>query len=471
MSLVPAASGFPANLMFLAKRLSNFSRNTSRLTPLNLTAATADVSAGQPITVVTPPNALVDLDTFAMYFQGKAGTIDTTTGAFTSGTGVHFPKNIESIIRNLTVSSADRTIDSIQEYNRLFNVVLDHTAGQDCDVRRKVMSQGGNAVQQIIESGTPGPSDNARYVIDNWLGFLGTASPRTLDTSLMNPLKVTIDLAPSQILLLKTAATNPTYLLNDIYFTIDTIHVMDNMLSSQYHKMLASSPDAFLEVPFHRWATTNSVGGATGSTNFSVSSQSLDMVISIFSPLVASAPTWSDSAGINTSRALGSSTYFLRPSAFASTNNEFEVRDWQYQINGKSVPNWQMKNDITFANNMKALQANTDLLGGITTTLESGADGANGYPVAPLYPVTKVNKAYMSAYSAFIIRLNNDEERGWISGWNTAGTVATSQFNWNGTGMTKVGAAVGPLQIQNFIFCKCTSSLILKYGREIDVLQ
>lgn len=472
MSIVPAASGYPANLSFLARRLAQFSRNTTRMTPLNLTSASAGISAGQTISVVTPPNAIVDLDTFAMYFRGTAGTIDATTGAFTNTGNLYFPKNIESIIRTLTVGSADRPIDYIQEYNRLFNVILDHTAGQDCDVRRAIMSQGGAVVQGRLAGKDAAASDDQRYVIDNWLGFLGTATPRLLDTSLMNPLKISIDLAPAQILCSKTAATNPSYQLSDIYFTIDTINVMDNALSAMYHKMVASSPSAFLEVPYHRWATFNSVGGASGSTNFSVSSQSLDMVVSIFTPTVGTNTLWGDDGASPCSAALGSSSYFLRPSAFDNTKTNFQIRDWQYMINSRAVPQWPILNDITFAHNMQALQSNNDLLGGVTTTLDnaSGSDVVK-YPKASsgtfpaLYKVSPGNGAYLSAYAAFIVRLNNDEERGWITGWNTAGAVATSQFNWNGTTTT------ANLQLQNFVFCKCTSSLIIKYGREIDILQ
>ena len=78
------------------------------------------------------------VDTFSMYFKG---TTKATVGA------AIFPKNIESIILNLTVQSGDRIIDNIQEYNRIFNIILDHTAGKDCDLKRRVMSNGGDEVQ------------------------------------------------------------------------------------------------------------------------------------------------------------------------------------------------------------------------------------------------------------------------------------------------------------------------------------
>ena len=75
-----------------------------------------------------------------------------------------------------------------------------------------------------------------------------------------------------------------------------------------------------------------------------------------------------------------------------------------------------------------------------------------------------MNATYMSAYAAFIIRLNNNEERGWISGLNTSGNVLYSQFNWNGRGANINNS------LQNFVFCKTTSSFIIKAGRQTDVI-
>ena len=490
MSIVPAASGYPANLTFLARRLSQFSRNTVKLQPLNMTSASAGISAGQPISVMLPSNTILDLDTFTMYFKGSTISPSGAPAAI-------FPKNIESIIRNLTVQSGDRIIDNIQEYNRIFNLILDHTAGKDCDLKRKIMSNGGDEVQKLIQkpfTATDVPLER-RYAISAWLGFLGSATPRMVDMSIMSPLKITMELAQSAILVKNavsaTPGAQPTYQLSDIFFTIDTINVADNMLSAMYQKMLMSSPDAYLEIPYSRWSTANSVGGASGSTVFNVSSQSLDMCIACFSPVVSQADTFADSYG--SSSTLGSSPYFLRPSAFrgvqGSTPPRFEVIDWQYNIGGRYLPAWNVTNDLTYAVNMDALQASRDLLGGVTTTIEGAIFAAADpddvhvlYPPGPtatvtngvvvvtpgvndaLYAVSPLNEAYLSAYAAFIIHLNNNEERGWISGLNTSGNVLYSQFNWNGRGANIANA------LQNFVFCKTTSSFIVKAGRQCDVI-
>jgi hypothetical protein len=419
-----------------------------------------------------PSNAILDLDTFSMYFTGTT-TCTSSTG---SAGACCFPKNIESIIRNLNVQCADRTIDNILEYNRIFNTMMDHMSGTSSDFKRQVMCNGGLNVQEKIEavSGSGWSIANetgTRYAIHTWLGFLGSCRPRLIDASVMNPLKVTIELAPSQILVQNATATNPSYTLGDIYFTIDVINVMDGMLSAQYQKMLASSPDAIMEFPYARWQMYSGPASAQGTTIFNVSSQSLDYVVSFFSPAPSAQNTWTDSYGTNTSATLGTSTYFLRPSAFTNANVTFEVRDWQYSIGGRQLPAWPVTNDLTFSQNLDTMQANRDLLGGITPTLFSlGPDTTHTIPSGSVtsaygYNNSPFAKNYLSAYAAFMLRLNNDSEPGWITGLNTSGNVLYNQFTWNGTGTNLTNGI-----LQNFVFIRCTSSFVVKYGRQAEVI-
>jgi len=135
MSLTPAFSGYPQNLAFIAKRLAMFSRKTIKFQPLNLTSGVSTTSSGSPISVMLPRPGILDLDTFTMYFNGSTSCTSTATGTQTAG-GCCFPKNIESIVRNLTTSVADKQLESVQEYNRLINATLDHTSGIDSDYKR-----------------------------------------------------------------------------------------------------------------------------------------------------------------------------------------------------------------------------------------------------------------------------------------------------------------------------------------------
>ena len=457
MSMVPAASGYPSNLAFLARRLSGFSRQTIRLLPINMTSASATSSSGTPVSVMLPSNAILDLDTLSMFFQGS-----TTTSAGTAC----FPKNIETVVRNLNLMCGDRTIDNILEYGKLWNDIMDHTSGTDSEIKRSVMNNGGTVVKSKIIGGTIANETGVRYAINSWLGFIGSCRPRMVDSSLMNPLKLTLELAPSQILVQSTSATNPQYSLSDIFFTIDIVNVLDGVLSATYYKMLSSSPDAYLEFPYSRWSMFSSVGGTSGTTIFNNSSQSLDMVVSFFNPTTSAANQFTDSNGLNTSAIAGTSTYFMRPSSFRNSNGSvaFELKDWQYQIGGRQLPAWPVTNDLTYALNMDTIKANRDLLGGVTNTLDGTTALLAPTTSAYGYGVTPMNQNYMTAYSTFLIRLNNDEEPGWISGLNTSGNTLYSQFTWNGTGTVNGG------QLQNLVYTKCTSSFIVKYGRQAEVI-
>jgi hypothetical protein len=266
---------------------------------------------------------------------------------------------------------------------------------------------------------------------------------------------------------------NPSYSISDIYFTIDVINVMDGMMSLMYQKMLATQPQYFQEYPYSRWSVQSQAVGASGTTIFTTNGQSLDFVVSFFSPSPASAPAFNDNKGLNTSALAGTSTYFLRPSAFntfgsnAATNNiSFELRDWQFNIGGKYLPGFPITNDITFSQNMDTIKSNRDLLGGITPTITNYIDSnatlatsSYGYVNSPYV------KNYLAAYSAFLLRLNNDDEPGWITGINCSGNVLNNQFTWNGTGNVTSSA------LTNFVFSKCTASFIIKYGRQCFVQQ
>jgi len=252
---------------------------------------------------------------------------------------------------------------------------------------------------------------------------------------------------------------------------------MNNMVSDIYQKMLASSPDAALEYVYNRWQMYNGTAAAQGSTIITPTAQSLDMLVAFFSPSSSYATTFTDNKGANTSALLGSSAYFLRPAAFTNVTSNggvsFEVQDWSYSIGGKSLPSsFQVPNDWTIATNLAAMKSNNDLLGGLTSTLFAYNDTT--YTVGPGstvasnsaygYVNTPLAKNYLAAYAAFVLRLNNDDEPGWISGLNSMGNTIVSNFNWRGTSTVPNG------QLMNYVYAKSTASFIVKYGKQTEVV-
>jgi len=147
------------------------------------------------------------------------------------------------------------------------------------------------------------------------------------------------------------------------------------------------------------------------------------------------------------------------------TTMSLEIRDWQYTIGQTQYPGCAVTNDITFSQNLDAMKSNRDLLSGLTLSLTTTADNTVTLPASSYgYGYTPYNKNYLAAYAVFLIRLNNDDEPGWISGLNTSGNVMYNTFTWNGTG------TVTAANMQNWIFMKTTASFIVKYGMQAEIV-
>jgi hypothetical protein len=138
---------------------------------------------------------MVDLSTLSMCFTGS--TI-TTAGI------AAFPRNIENIIERLEVECNGQIIaEGLAGYNHLYtwNSIVDTTFGQDVCNRRKILQNGANST--IPGANTTG----LQFVIQNWLGFLGSVSPNVIDTSLIGNVRLRITLTTSQILVGNAAMT------------------------------------------------------------------------------------------------------------------------------------------------------------------------------------------------------------------------------------------------------------------------
>jgi hypothetical protein len=173
-------SGYPRNLSYFVKRLSNYSRNTYKLQTLNTSVA----QQGQIITVDLPNNALIDLNTLTMY--GEASTWATGTTPFAG-----LPRNIETLIERVEVEVNGQLLTpGCSAYNHLFQIVSDTTFGEDMTNRRSIMQNSLNltaapsAFVGTSASSTSAGTNGMPFTIVNWLGFLGSVQPSTLDTNL-----------------------------------------------------------------------------------------------------------------------------------------------------------------------------------------------------------------------------------------------------------------------------------------------
>ena len=83
-----------------------------------------------------------------------------------------------------------------------------------------------------------GGSEVRFHVIDSWLGFLGSAKPNFIDTSLLGNVRITITLAPATIILNVDedggGLTSRAYTVDQQYFSIDVVSISDGIYDARF---------------------------------------------------------------------------------------------------------------------------------------------------------------------------------------------------------------------------------------------
>ena len=239
---------FPKNLAYNIKNLSGFSKTT---VVLSADKTTAD--AGDTIKVKMPSNTIIDLRTFSMHFKG-------TCSAATGSSKVHFPRLSSSLIKTLAVYVNGTLIERIDHYNTLYNKLYDLDGGGVDQTAKRFLENSDPSIGYSVGANSSDSSAGNRinktlvatasdlkekFMVNNWLGFLSTASCPCPDTNDLNNVEIEITFDNEKVLWGAGAAANPgvaivssgaTYKLEDIKFTISKI-IFNNPL---YYDMKAS---------------------------------------------------------------------------------------------------------------------------------------------------------------------------------------------------------------------------------------
>ena len=191
-------SVYPRNLSNFLNRLSGYNKNSVKMNVLGQSTA----NQGDVVQVDLPTNSIVDLSSLAWSYDVNYAVGATLANTDTAGC----PINAESIIERLAIEVNGQTLVNITNYNTLFHALLYMTATDDYVRQRRVAqtndSTGAASGVSEVLTGAGGVGDNAtrHHVIDTWLGFLGSAKPNFIDTSLLGNVPITITLAPSSII-------------------------------------------------------------------------------------------------------------------------------------------------------------------------------------------------------------------------------------------------------------------------------
>ena len=264
---------YSPSLSYFLDRLSGFSTNIFRLEPQNATSA----SPNQIVRVTLPSNALLNLRSFAFHF-----TATTSSGAATSL--ARLPDGIESLIDRVEVSCGGVQLSAGANYynvlckakKALMDKCSDPVLAHPEIVRATSYVDGAAKAANETYTGT-----NSVFCIDSWEGFLGTAEPKIMDSSLVPDIVVSIYLADINVLancagtalsgsgaadIVDDGASTVSYSLSNIHFTIECLGLQDATYDNMVSSMIASK--GFLEVPFKQYHSFQDVH--SGQMRFSV---------------------------------------------------------------------------------------------------------------------------------------------------------------------------------------------------------
>ena len=402
---------YPDALRYFVNKISNFSTNTVKLLPYR----TDGITAGQILVVDLPQNSLCDLRTLAWHFDA------TTTASGGTSNFARFPQNAESCIDRINIEINGQSLVSANNTNLIYNLLLPVSGGTDLKNKRSVYAGAGDQTNPTANI------TNEKFVVQHFLGFLGSCKPDVLDTSLLGNVRITIQLANANILI-KASPDGPTaasYTLNNTYFTLDTISIDDGTFYPLHQQFLSSG--GVYEIPFDSYYTSLfSSSTMNQSSRFSLSTGSLDWIMGSFP------------SAYNTLSAVNSASG--RGEQFDTVLTGLET--YKFTVNNIQYPQYTASIDDTFALAMNGLNLTSDPANGISP---------------------KINQSTWKSSFGFALQkfnLDADSSERCLSGINSLGTNMVLSFET--TGATSVGYA--------FIIAKCTSVLRVGAGRSLEMI-
>jgi hypothetical protein len=452
---------YPPSLSYFLERLSGYSTNYFRLEAQNSTTA----SANQIVRFTLPSNALLNLRSFSFFA--------TASTSSTGGGIARLPDDISSLIERVEVACGGVQLSAGANYynvlaaakRALTDKMVDPVLGHPAMIRNVSYVDGTAQAGNETYGGT-----NAQFCIKNWEGFLGSAEPKIMDTSLVPDMVVSIYLADNSVLanVAGTAIAGTTttgidvngagtvaFSLSNIHATVECMGLGDGTYDNMVSSMIATK--GFLEIPFKQYYSFQDTH--SGSMRFSVATQSLDRIWAVhrnsnFNTNVGAVPiTGYKEAGAFTAATsggaitqdIGAPTFDIGGSLDYNkerlTTAAFDFVEpagnplYQYQLNGAYLPQFR----ATFE---EMYQISCNSINGLTQNKVGLETMKNHFAVS-------------------CVRLNLPESEfgRLISGLNTRSVSLNGFYNITGlTGTPTVN-----------LFCECTSTLLIGSGRQLTV--
>ena len=470
-----------ANLQYALSRLQGVSSNHFLLEANNSSSAAPSGISRFSL----PENTLWNTRETVLHFN-----------VTTSGTGARLPAKIDSLVSSYRLSAGGVQLSS---GNNLYNV-LRHA--KDALTKNRTESVLGHsemvrAKSYVDNSDITGTNNEVyaangtrRFAIKYWDGILGTLDPSIIDTSLFPSLTLEIQWAPASVLSTVAGVTLPgtkdaanaalttnfnldgagscSYAIDSMLLSINVIGLASSFYDEMVQSRLASA--GFLELPFKNYFVTENTH--TGSTRFSVATQSLDRIIvcqrttgfdTQKAPVVATGhvqagaftsaipitatngtasavavdvgiPTF-DTGGVYGTRTEKYIPAFFNFKETAATGAA--PAKYQFQIQGTLVPQAEVGTEEMYAISCNAMQ---------------------GYHVEQEMTLQQYRDNYM--VQAIRLNLPDSEYSREISGLDTRGITMDGVYKTSGLKTTT----------NVVVFCECSSTIRLGSARSLEVV-
>ena len=469
---IPAS--YPATFFY---NLSKLSGSLSK----NLIKVTADRTDASPSTITNirlPIGALLNLDSFSLFFKvTMSGNNPTIPARYAS-----------SFVKRLSLSINNTNVAIINDYNLVYNIYA------DCNNKHYSKGIHGEFLDNsILWSEAVGASDqtaitgassllasttnqtNMQFCINNWLGILGSASTKILPTSLTGECVLSIEWCPNYEVLGGTAegssttyTASDTYSISDIYCNVEALSFSDDMY---YNSIM----DKELKIGFNDYVVTKfaSVQKKAGiNVTTYISANSVDHVLgtaiipqTLPKPMVAYGSLGTGAGETNVANMFkylsDPVAYDGNASATASENVYGDgffstvalqrclqhITDSQFSINNKAL-------NYAPLNKYEIFQCNLNALG--YEGVDSSANGMHSGVVSLLH---------FYKYYGFCMQSLEliDKDQFYISGLSSAGSSCA--INW----VANFEGANNTLSVVPVIIAKLSKVLHIGKGRSVSI--
>lgn len=488
-------SGFPKNLAYTLKQLSNFTKQTVKVIPDRAN----DVNFGDVSRFKLPASAMIDFRTISIFADVSLYKDNTAN----TGYALHLPRNTASLIQQITITCNGVQLCNINDYNLLYNTLYDLEGADFSQTSKRflenadpsvyhysgdTLAAGDTLIMTLNATATAAANNETKrpIVINNFLGFLGSLSTPVLDTNDTGDIYIEIRWASPKVLWGTTNRNQPAYAVetgckfDDLRMTCSKI----NFESSEYYDLKAQKlmSDGLLVGYYDYWTArgTGVVKSSGVNMNFNLTTNSLDQCIATFqhtdyqkiTPLVlhkandlgddfatatrtfnqvladpvGNATVAAAGEGANTTigDAFNQSYYFMRAGCDLATS--------QWSINSTNIDPYPLPPSEIWNQNLIALGNNN---------IDFGTSG--------VHPGCLSLYHFLKYYFCHILSLENLSGDGqmWRSG--LSGNGSTININYAAT-FGKTGANSNGESIQPVIFCRSTKILTVRDGRIISVV-